>query len=407
MTNRACGLISLVLLIALTGCSANAERYTEVEPAQETRADKQVALNIPHTFPVRTRPAARTAPAPDIWQLTRSNMKLPIDADDSRLKDQLDWLRKNPEHLELISENAKPYYFYVLDQVLERGLPAELALLPMIESGYDPFAHSPGAAAGPWQFIPGTARHFGLTSNAWYDGRRDLIESTEAALTYLEQLHKQFEGDWLLALAAYNAGAGTVSRAIRHNREHNLPEDYWSLSLPAETMRHVPKLLAAALMIRDARVYDLKLAHIPAKPYFAEVETDGQIDMSLVAQLADIDLEELQRLNPGFSRKLTAPNGPHRLLAPIESAESMQQAVESLQSEHSEVQHELLAQAVEAGDLEVMTYQIRPGDSLWVIANRFNVSVDDLTRWNRINLNTVLHPGQQLALYLAQSDGTS
>ena len=168
-----------------------------------------------------------------------------------------------------------------------------------------------------WQFIPATGRDFGLQQDWWHDGRRDIRASTEAALTYLDALQREFNGDWMLALASYNSGAGTVRRAVRRNRERGLPTDFWSLDLPRETRDYVPKLIALAKLIRDPERYNVTLLPVPDEPYFAVANTGGQIDLAQVAELADTSLEEIYRLNPSYNRWATRPAGPHEILIPV------------------------------------------------------------------------------------------
>jgi len=323
---------------------------------------------------------AATQPPADLWTLTRQHMQLPLDLEHPRIQTQLKWYHRHPTYLLRISERAQPYYHHIINEVLERGMPAEIALLPAVESAYDPFAYSHGRAAGPWQFIPGTARHFGLRSSWWYDGRRDILASTDAALTYLQQLHKRFDGDWLLALAAYNAGGGTVNRAIRRNREKGLPTDYWSLDLPRETEAYVPKLLAVSRLLRDADELGLKLTDIPNEPFFATVNTGGQIDLAEVARLAQMELDDLYRLNPGFNRWATDPEGPHSLLIPIDKAKLLQQKLDAMPSGQRVSWHR---------------YTVRSGDTLSTIAKRFKSSTSVLREGNRIKGN-LIRVGQAL-----------
>ncbi|MCD8513845.1 MAG: transglycosylase SLT domain-containing protein [Nitrincola sp.] len=312
--------------------------------------------------------------------LTRQHLLLEPDLENIRIERELSWLENNPRHVMEVTQRALPYYHYILEQVLERGMPAEVALIPFIESGFNPFAVSPARAAGPWQFIPGTAANFGLESNWWYDGRRDIVASTDAALNYLSQLNDMFEGDWLLTFAAYNAGEGNVMRAMTRNANSNQPTDYWSLHLPGETMRYVPKLLATARAIRDADLLGLQLEDIPAEPYFAEVYTGGQLDLTQAAEMADIDLDELKRLNPGFSRWATAPEGPHRLLVPVEQADQFQSALVQLPVENR---------------VNFQHYTIARGDTLSTIARRFGTTVAAIKEANQMN-STQLRVGQTL-----------
>jgi membrane-bound lytic murein transglycosylase D len=318
----------------------------------------------------------------DLWQLTRQNLQLPLDLKHPRLETQLNWHRRHPAHIARVTERARPYYHHILHEVLQRDMPAELALLPIVESAYDPFAYSHGRAAGPWQFIPGTARHFGLRSSWWYDGRRDILASTDAALTYLEQLHRRFDGDWLLALAAYNAGSGTVSRAIRRNQEQGKPTDYWSLDLPAETRAYVPKLLAVARIVRDAESLGLTLAPIKNEPHFEVVETGGQIDLAQAAKMAGVELDTLYQLNPGFNRWATDPEGPHLLLVPTDNAARLRSELDRLPPEKRINWHR---------------YTVRPGDTLSSIAQRFNSSISVIRQGNTLDSH-LIRAGQVLLI---------
>ncbi len=186
----------------------------------------------------------------------------------------------------------------------------EFALLPVVESAYEPFAYSVSRASGMWQFIPDTGARFGLKQDWWYDGRRDVIESTRAALDYLQALHDQFDGDWLLAIAAYNVGENTVQRELDYNRAHGKPTDFWHLKLPAETRAYVPKLLALKRLMAEPERYGLEFAPIPNEPYFAVIDTGSQIDLKVAAQLARTSYDELVALNPGYNRWATDPDGP-------------------------------------------------------------------------------------------------
>ncbi|PSL15177.1 membrane-bound lytic murein transglycosylase D [Marinobacterium halophilum] len=318
----------------------------------------------------------------DLWALSRQHMQLPLDLEHPRIQTQLNWYQRHPSHLLRVTERAQPYYYYILNEVLKRDMPAEMALLPMIESAYDPFAYSHARAAGPWQFIPGTARHFGLRTNWWYDGRRDIVASTDAALTYLQQLHKRFDGDWLLALAAYNAGGGTVNRAMRRNREKGQPTDFWSLDLPRETQAYVPKLLAVARVIRDADTLDLAITPVANRPHFAMVETGGQIDLAQVASMAEMELKTLYRLNPGFNRWATDPEGPHKLLIPVEKAEQLRERLSALPIANRVSWHH---------------YKVKPGDTLSTIAQRFNSSTRVIRQGNRLKGN-LIRVGQSLVV---------
>lgn len=362
--------LATTLGLALAGCQTQTVHKQPLNT--NATATKPVKSNI-STDGIQAQPA-------DLWQLTRQHLQLPLDYQSARLESQVNWYLRHPSHMARVTERAQPYYHHILHEVLKRNMPAEIALLPIVESAYDPFAYSHGSAAGPWQFIPGTAQHFGLRSSWWYDGRRDILASTDAALTYLQQLHQRFDGDWLLALAAYNAGGGTVSRAIRRNSEQGKPTDYWSLELPAETKAYVPKLLAVSRLVRDAESLGVTLAPIDDTPHFEVVETGGQIDLAQAASLAGLDLDTLYRLNPGFNRWATDPEGPHLLLIPTENVAQLRHALIELPPEKRVNWHR---------------YTVRPGDTLSTIAKHFDSSVSVIRQGNKLN-GSLIRVGQAL-----------
>ena len=243
---------------------------------------------------------------------------------------QLAWLGHNPDYLERVFQRGQRYLYHIITEVEARGMPTEFALLPVVESAYEPFAYSVSDAAGLWQFIPGTGVRFGLRQNWWYDGRRDVIESTRAALDYLQALHDEFNGDWLLAIAAYNVGEAWVERAIAYNKSVGKPTDFWHLNLPAETRAYVPKLLAMKRLMAEPERYGIAFAPIPNEPYFAVIDTDSQIDLKIAAQLAGTSYDELVALNPGYNRWATDPAGPNRMLVPIDNADAYEAALKTL-----------------------------------------------------------------------------
>ncbi|HXC21101.1 MAG TPA: transglycosylase SLT domain-containing protein, partial [Steroidobacteraceae bacterium] len=246
---------------------------------------------------------------------------------------QLSWYEHNPEYLERVFQRAQRYMYHIVTEAESRGMPLEFALLPVVESAYEPFAYSSGRAAGLWQFIPGTGVRFGLKQDWWYDGRRDVIESTRAALDYLQALHDQFNGDWLLAIAAYNVGENNVQRELDYNIANGKKADFWHLRLPAETRAYVPKLLAMKRLMAEPERYGLEFAVIPNEPYFAVIDTDSQIDLKVAAQLAGTSYDELIALNPGFNRWATDPAGPNRMLVPIDNADAFEAALKSLSAD--------------------------------------------------------------------------
>ncbi len=231
------------------------------------------------------------------------------------------WYAARPDYMERMLERSQRYLFHIVEEVEKRGMPTEIALLPMIESAFNPQAYSRSKASGIWQFIPSTGKSFGLQQNFWVDNRRDVTAATSAALTYLQKLHGMF-GTWDLALAAYNAGEGTVQRAINKNRSKGLPTDYQSLSLPPETRNYVPKLQAIKNIVTNPERFGLKVNAIPNRPYFARVSTPKQIDAKLAAELAEISFEEFSSLNPSYNRPVITSTGEkHQLLLPVWAAE--------------------------------------------------------------------------------------
>jgi membrane-bound lytic murein transglycosylase D len=282
---------------------------------------------------------------------------------------QLAWFEHNPDYLERVFQRGQRYLYHVITEVEARGMPLEFALLPVVESAYEPFAYSSGRAAGLWQFIPGTGVRFGLKQDWWYDGRRDVIESTRAALDYLQALHDQFDGDWLLAIAAYNVGENTVQRELDFNRAHGKPADFWHLKLPAETRAYVPKLLAMKRLMAEPERYGIEFAVIPNEPYFAVIDTDSQIDLKVAAQLAGTSYDELVALNPGYNRWATDPDGPHRMLIPIDNADGFETALKTLSS---------------ADRVPFTVHEVTRRDTLPLIARQYGVSATVIAKFNDV-----------------------
>ncbi|PKM00152.1 MAG: lytic transglycosylase [Gammaproteobacteria bacterium HGW-Gammaproteobacteria-9] len=318
----------------------------------------------------------------DIWERIREGYKLQEHLDSNpRIEQQRLLLSSRPKSIEVVSERSSPFIHYIVERLEERDMPLELALLPIIESSYDPFAYSPAHAVGLWQFIPSTGRHFNLRQTSWYDGRRDITASTNAALRYLSYLHGLFNGDWLLALAAYNAGEGTVSRAIERNQKLGLPTDYWNLPLPRETRDYVPKLLALSQLIQAPEAYGINLNPIANEPYFEVIALKQRMDLARVAKLADLDEDELYQLNPAFTRRITL-DGPQQLLVPMEKAEMLAANLALMKPQDL---------------VDWQQYQVRSGDTLGVIANRHHLTVNIIRDVNRLKSDT-LRVGQVLSL---------
>jgi len=412
-------------------------------------------------------PAAEPAPPPpptDMWERLRRSFTLQ-GYDHARVTPHLEWYARHPDYLDRVAERAEPFLHLIAEEVERRGMPGEIALLPVVESAFQPFAYSHGRAAGMWQFIPGTGRRYGLKQNWWYDGRRDVLASTHAALDYLEDLHERFDGDWLLALAAYNSGEGTVERAVRRNRARGIPTTFWYLDLPRETESYAPKLLAIAAIVADPEKYGIALRPIANEPRLAVIDVGSQIDLAMAADLAGIELEDLYRLNPGFNRWATDPDGPHRLLVPLEAQARFEQRLAELPPERrlqweryrirrgdsliaiakryrttpqmlrrvnnlrsnriiagrhllipvaskSFEQYALSAEQRRAalqnkGSGQKVVYRVRRGDTLWEVSRRHGVSVRQLAAWNGMAPRDVLKPGRELVIWTKESGGSA
>ncbi|VAW72762.1 Membrane-bound lytic murein transglycosylase D [hydrothermal vent metagenome] len=321
------------------------------------------------------KPGDYSEPAmPDVWTRVRNGFNIDDNLDNARLLAELHWYTKHPEYMNRVIKRATPFLHYVINETEKRNLPTELVLLPIVESAYQTFAYSHGRASGIWQFIPSTGKMYGLKQNWWYDGRRDVYAATQAALTYLENLGKEFNGNWLHALAAYNSGSGTVRRAIRKNKKRGKPTDFWSLDLPKETRAYVPKLLALKRLVNRPELYNLSLNCVEDIPYFESIDTGSQIDLAMAAEMAEIELDTLYGLNPAFNHWATPPYGPHRLLIPVDSVETFKKN---------------LAQLPKSERVKWKRHKIKQGQTLGHIAERYSVSVTSLKQINNLRSHTI------------------
>lgn len=405
---------------------------------------------------------ALTVPVPasaaeQIWPTFRQGLvlKYPVSEDVNKY---VRHYTRNKLHIERTTQRAQPFLYYIAQQARRRGMPMEVALIPMVESAFDPYAHSSETAAGIWQFMPVTADRFNIDRTWWYDGRRDLVVSTQAALNYLEVLYRRFDGDWLLALAAYNAGGGKINSLIRRNRKKGLPTDFWNLDLPKETRSYVPKILALAEIIRRPRHYGVTLHEIRNESAFEVVYAPAQLDLVAAAELADIPLSELFYLNAGHLRWATEPNGSHnQLLLPKDRVANFKKVLAMPQSpaygrwaRHTvrpgDTVSEIAAQYQSTVAIVETTNQLRKplqpgqkllvpaatkplleepllalehikqsryartlrkrtghtvkaGESLSMVAKQYNVQTRDLARWNGIRPHETLHTGRRLTVW--------
>jgi membrane-bound lytic murein transglycosylase D len=453
----------ILVLFSLTACNVLKPQSTDktstglTEPLPDYESDEfQVSLEESGNLEAKITEEISKVPEDsydDIWARIRNGYGLPS-VTNPQIDAHLKWYSNNQAHIDRVTERSERYLHFVVSEMERNNMPLELALLPMIESSYDPFAYSRAKAAGIWQFVSGTGKNFGLKQNWWYDGRRDVVASTDAAIRYLQRLHNMFDNDWLLALAAYNCGEGRVRRAILKNQKAGKPTDFWSLTLPKETRSYVPHILALSRIISTPEVYDVALHDIPNDPYFTQINLESQIDLMQAARLADIDLKELQHLNAGYNRWLTNPSGAHILLVPVADAENFTNQLDNMPklppiswSEHKVVKGDVLGSIArrykttvdaiksvnrlqnnnirigqvllvpsamvsmpEHTSSEELMYSygkkapgtgaqyhtVRSGDNLWTIARRYNTSVNTITRLNNLSAKTLLKPGQKL-----------
>lgn len=466
-------LIPISLILILTAC-------TTAPSYQSSRTNEDSELTAHTTSGLHRKSKSPAIPASssnnnqhqqnestytDVWERIRNNLVLERHTDHKAVQAKIAWFSRNQEYLHRVAERATPYLYHIVEELDKRNMPLDLALLPVIESAYQPFAYSRSHAAGIWQFIPGTGKVYGLKQNWWYDGRRDIVAATRAAIDYLEKLSIQFDGDWELALAGYNAGEGRVDRALKSNIRQDKPADFFSLSLPRETRNYVPSLLAIAEIVAQPEKYALELTSIPNQPYFTVVDIGEQLDLATAASLTDLTIDEIYTLNPGFNYWATDPDGPHYLVIPVDKEQQFVQGLNNLPKEQrvsfnrhvikqgeslsaiatryktnvaaiketnklrsdlirvgqsllipgpkQPEQYYTLSQSnripggLQRGNGEKLIYTIRSGDSLWTISQRYRVSINNLVAWNGLSRNSIIRPGQKLEIWPGNStEGT-
>ena len=363
----ACGAVGVTFLLAgQTACATPASLTSTAE------SDSTPTLTL--ISPVSGIELVSTPVGPDdVLAKLRRGFSLTY-VDNHRTEAEKKWFVKHPDYMDRVLTRAQRYLPYIVAELERRDLPLELALLPIVESAYDPFAYSHGRAAGLWQMIPGTAKRFGLKQNWWYDGRRDVVESTRAALDYLEYLYKFNNGDWLNAIASYNSGEGNVRRAVRRNTSASKPIDFWNLRLPRETSMYVPKLLALVEIVADPARYNLTLPVVVDEPQFRVADIGGQLDLALAAELAGIDVDAVYQYNPGYNRWSTDPSGPHKLVMPIDVADDFVAALDAVpQSERVRWQR----------------HKVKSGEAISQIADKYNTTVSTIRSANNLKGNTI------------------
>jgi membrane-bound lytic murein transglycosylase D len=519
----------LVISLRLVGCAPFEDNIKTSEIAGQTAAEKApiIDLNVPKTLPKsalelenqtkepteakstedKTEQEAvqqeEPEPVVDIWQRLRNGFEITPEKLPYAANKQLNRYLDNPHNLNILFKRSTPYLFHVTEQLENANLPLELALLPIVESNYDPLAYSPSHAVGLWQFIASTATSLGLERSRWYEGRRDVVQSTAAAATYLAYLNKQFSGNWMHALAAYNSGEGAVRKAIRKNRRLGRSTDFWSLRLPRETKNYVPQLMALASIVKDAEKHQIKLPEIDNSSFFDIVELPGQIELTKIIEVTGVDEVIFTQLNSAYRRSVTPPKAGYSVLLPVDHsgllsdflatsdpstwaqyreyivqsgdtlshiAKRYQQTTTQIKSTnrlrndflrvgqilripptgevavlteyktlqtqtYTVVAGDTLSEIAKKNEVSVRTlkrsnnltnnlinvgqvliikapsnpkatpirklnYQVRSGDSLYLIAKKFNLKIADITSWNKLDKNKYLQPGQRLTLYI-------
>ena len=470
-----------MVLLFLSACASVTPRQDSVEaPAPDDEVPFYLRASLEDPFDAVDRALRRVGREPqpvwtddlpqppdqDLFGRIVQRLEFADCPDGSQALQWANWFGDRPDYMARVLDRAHPWLHDIANELEKRDLPGELALLPIVESAYDPFAYSHGRASGAWQFLSGTARDFGIEINDWYDGRRDVYVATRAALDYLQYLNGLFEGDWNLALAAYNAGQGRVQRAIRFNEQRNRATDWESLRLPRETRAYIPKMNGLGCLFGEPERFGWSLPEWRDEPLVKKIDLPGPTDVVAVSALADIDIAELVALNPGLNRHLTPPGGPHHLMVPIGRADAVAAAIpaangrEVITTKEITVQRgDTLSSLALRHDVSVSTlreanglngdhlsigqrlelpsanasipedvpwadryqdfarlqerllptrrfqHQVRPGESLWVIARRYSVSVRDLQQWNNLGQRNLIRPGQRLTILMDSPAG--
>jgi len=352
-----------------------AGQTAEANPALTLDAAEKETTPILHLIsPVAGIELESTPAGPDdVLAKLRRGFNLTY-VDNNRTAAEKKWFVRHPDYLDRVFTRAQRYLPFIVEELERRDMPLELALLPIVESAYDPFAYSHGRAAGLWQMIPGTAKRFGIKQNWWYDGRRDVVDSTRAALDYLEYLYEFNDGDWLNAIASYNSGEGNVRRAVRRNNNANKPIDFWNLKLPKETSMYVPKLLALVEIVADPNSYNLTLPVVVDEPQFMVADIGGQLDLALAAELAGVDVDTVYQYNPGYNRWSTDPSGPHSLVIPIDAAEQFVAALDEVPKSER---------------VRWARHKVKNGEAISQIAEKYNTSVSTIRSANDLRGNTI------------------
>jgi len=384
------GLAIALLTIVIGGCAAPAERPAESLPPPLppprpapviAQAPAPPATRATDPFPAAAGAELEPLPpsATSLWVRIVKGYEIPDLVDDPLVAKWEQFYSDRPDYVARIVDRSRRYLYHIVAELEDRHMPLDLALLPMIESAMNPNAISSARAAGIWQFMPSTGKHYGLAQTFWLDSRRDVVAATESALEYLQKLHGDFD-DWQLALAGYNWGEGNVARAIAKNRAKGKPADYASLAMPAETRNYVPKLQAVKNIVRDPEKYGLVLAEIPDSPYFTVVKTTRKMDVKVAADLAELSVDEFLTLNPQHNRPVIAGADEQTILLPIDRAE-------------------VFAAKLELTEQPLVTwqaYRTKPGETPAQVAAKFGLPVETLRAVNGLGTRGTLPAGHAL-----------
>jgi len=384
-------IINLTLLMVVLGLTACQQTPQVTKPPVEANQEENIKIVESSISVVEQIKPVRRAKLPhehdDLWQRIRSQLALEV-PDNKEVDKWRKYYLRHPNFMVTIADRARPFLYYIVEEIERRNMPIELALLPIVESSYLPGGVSHKSAVGLWQFMSVSAKRFNIEQNWWYDGRRDVMESTRAALDYFQFFYQTLDQDWLNAIAAFNCGEGRVGRAIKRNKKANLPTDFWSINLPRETTNFVPKLLAIADILSRADELNYTFSPIKNSPVIDTVEVEQQLDLSIAAQWADIDLKTIFQLNPGLNRWATAPEKHYGLVLPLTAIGNFKQKMASSNKNEWLRWHQ---------------YTVKSGDSLSEIAYRYGVEVTSIKRHNKLT-SSMIRIGQQLIVPFSHSD---